>query len=118
MTNELVSVYIFRFEGGEPGRGTVVCAAPSELVVRAFGGGGHHDQDGLCAAFGGNAVYRSDETGQTYLAVWGSRYASRFRSALRRKAAIALMREPPPARLISSQTTPKRPPASAQRGID
>ena len=62
--------------------------------------------DGLAAAFGGAALFRNDETGATYLGVWGARNASRFRTALRRSgAALDLIREHPPARLILFTTS-------------
>ena len=108
-------VYLFRSEQIVSGSGTVVCAASSDLVVDAYGGGGHLDQDGLRQAFGGSAFYRNDETGEVFQAVWGARNASRFRSALRRRASIQIIREPPPARLAWWGTVSLRPPPSAQR---
>lgn len=111
MTDEPKPVYLFRSDSIVPGSNTVVCAAPADLTVAAFGGGGHLDQEGVRRAFGGNALYRNDETGQTFLAVWGARNASRFRTALRCKATIVLMREPPPARLAWASRDGERPPA-------
>ncbi len=111
-------VYLFRSERSGHGGGTVICAAPADLVVAAYGGGGHLDQEGLRLAFGGNAFFRDDETGACFLGVWGARNASRFRTALRRKAEITIVREPPPARLAWWTTDDHRPPNSAQRAID
>lgn len=110
-------VYLFRSEGIAPGSGTVMCAAPVDIVVKAFGGGGHHDQEGVRAAFGGNAFFRSDDTGECFLGVRGARNASRFRTALRRFVTITVVRQPPPARLAWTSASSPRPPTSAQRGI-
>ena len=114
---EPTRIYLFRSDDIVPGSGTIVCAAPTDLVVAAYGGGGHIDQDGVQHAFGGHAFYRNDETGQTFLTVWGARNASRFRTALRRKATVLLVREPPPARLAWFSRGDRRPPSSAQHGI-
>ena len=95
-----------------------MCAAPVDLVVAVYGGGGHRDQEGVQSAFGGNAFYRNDETGDCFIGVWGTRNASRFRTALRRKAAIQIVREPPPARLAWWHTADVRPPNAGQRGVD
>jgi hypothetical protein len=111
-------VYLFRSEHFAHGSSTVICAAPVDLVVTAYGGGGHRDQEGVQRAFGGSAFYRNEETGACFLGVWGARNASRFRSALRRNAEIEIIREPPPARLAWWNTGGLRPPISAQHGID
>jgi len=93
-------IHIFRstsFANSE----AVVTAAPLDLVVSVYGGGGMKGEQGLEAVFGGSAFYRDDATGRAYLAVWGDRNASRFRSRLRESgAALHVLHEPPPARLI------------------
>ena len=116
---EPTTVYLFRPEGlvSENRSVKTVCAAPTGLAVAAYGGGGRFEEDGVRSAFGGNAFYRDEETGQTFLAVWGARNASRFRTALRRKATIMLVREPPPARLTWCHRSIDRPPTSAQHGL-
>lgn len=111
-------VYLFQSEGFAHDSNTVICAAPVDLVVAVYGGGGHRDQEGVQRAFGGNAFYRNDQTGACFLGVWGARNASRFRNALRREAEIEIIPEPPPARLAWRNTGGTRPSASAQRGID
>ncbi|GLK82845.1 hypothetical protein GCM10017653_09140 [Ancylobacter defluvii] len=93
-------IHVFRSESFAKSE-AVVTAAPLELVVSVYGGGGMKGEQGLEAAFGGSAYYRDDATGSAYLAVWGDRNASRFRSRLRESgASLQVLREPPPARLI------------------
>lgn len=118
MSIEPRPIYLFRSECFVHGSSTVTCVAPIDLVVAAYGGGGHCDQDGLRNAFGGNAFYRNDETGVCFLGVWGARNASRFRTALRRKAIIEVVHEPPPARLAWWNQALARPRPAAQHGID
>jgi hypothetical protein len=113
MMNEPTRIYLFRSEGVANGSETVICAAPVDLVVATYGGGGHGEQEGVRRAFGGNAFYRNDETGECFIGVWGARNASRFRTALRCKAAIAVIHEQPPARLAWWNTGDLRPPTSA-----
>lgn len=72
----------------------------------------------MSLAFGGNASYRNDKTGETFLAVWGARNASRFRASLRRNGPITIMREPPPARLAWFCRDGQRPRISEQHGIE
>ena len=67
--SEPTAIHLFRSEAIAPGSSTVVCAAPTHLVVTAYGGGGHLDNEGVRRAFGGYALYRNVETGNTYLAV-------------------------------------------------
>lgn len=99
MTDEPTRIYLFRSEAIAPGSSTVVCAAPVDLATAAFGSGGRHNEEGVRRAFGGNAFFRNSETGERFIGVWGARNASRYRTALRRHARIAIVREPPPARL-------------------
>lgn len=76
-------------------------AMPIDLVVSVFGGGGMKGEQGLKATFGGSPYHRDDATGAAYLAIWGSRNASRFRRKPRESgAALDVLREPPPGRLI------------------
>src|SRR5262245_2077594 len=103
--HQALTVYVFRDRHFSPAGDTVVCAAPLDLVVSVYGGGGVLESGGLSAAFGGAAFFRNDETGTRYLGVWGARNASRFRSGLRRSgAALEIVRDPPPARLIFFET--------------
>jgi hypothetical protein len=46
-------VYVFREPRFAPAGDTVVCAAPLDLVVSVYGGGGLKGEGGLSAAFGG-----------------------------------------------------------------
>jgi hypothetical protein len=85
-------------------------AASLDLVVSIYGGGGVKGEGGLSAAFGGAAFFRDEETGVSFLGVWGARNASRFRSALRRRAALSIIRDAPPARLVWFGTKGSRTP--------
>lgn len=118
MPDEPRRIYLFRSERIAGGSETVVCAAPVDLIVAVYGGGGHQDREGVQRAFGGSAFYRNDDTGERFIGVWGARNASRLRTALRRTAAIAIIKEPPPARLIVWSTNEYRPPTALQRGAD
>lgn len=118
MTDEPKRIYLFRSDRITSGSETVVCAAPVDLAVAVYGGGGHQEQEGVQRAFGGSALYRNADTGECFIGVWGARNASRFRTALRRRAAIAIINEPPPAQLIVWSTTGCRPPTASQRGAD
>ena len=94
-------VYVFRDGRFSAGGGSVVSAARPDIVVAVYGGGGLKGEAGLEAVFGGAAYFRNDETGVEYLGVWGSRKASRLRSALRRgEPALQVVAAHPPARLI------------------
>lgn len=80
---------------------TNVTAAPIELVVSVFGGGGLKGEQGLEAFFGGSAYYRNEVTDEAFLAVWGTRNGSRFRRKLA-ESGVTLQTLPsePPARLV------------------
>ena len=110
-------VYLYRADGTDGTSATVMCAAPIDLVVAAYGGGGSEDQDGLCNAFGGGVFFRNAETGARFAGVWGARNASRFRSALRRKAEITVVNEPPPAAVAWWRAGGERPPTALQHGL-
>lgn len=108
--SERLPIYVFRGKYRPGGDDTLVCAAPLDLVVATYGGGGLKGEGGLAAAFGGAAFFRNGETGHSYLGVWGARNASRFRSTLRRGGAtLDIVQEPPPARLIWLSTGDTRP---------
>src|SRR3954451_9382764 len=97
-------VYLFRGHFSPRGD-TVVCAAPLEMVVSVYGGGGINGDGGLSAVFEGSAFFRNEETGAAYLGVWGARNASHFRSALRQHfGALTIIRGPLPARLVRYST--------------
>src|SRR5262245_31105153 len=103
--SDRVCVYLFRSRNFMRGSDAVVSAAPLDLVVSVYGGGGTLNLGGLAAAFGGGAFFRNETTGRCFLGVWGARNASRFRAALRASgAAVSIIREPPPARLIFFET--------------
>lgn len=104
---EPISIYVFRavkFAKSE----SVVTAAPLDIVVSVFGGGGMKGELGLSAAFGGYAYYRDDATGAAYLGVWGDRNASRFRRRLRESGLVLqIVGSEPPARLVLRGSGPK-----------
>lgn len=105
------SVYVFRSAGFAPAANTVVSAAPLDLVVAVYGSGGLKGEGGLAKAFGGVAFFRNDETGESYLGIWGARNASRFRRTLRESGAdLDIVREPPRARLVWWESQDARPP--------
>lgn len=107
--SEPASVYVFRDPSFAPAGDTIVCAAPIDLVVSVYGGGGLKGEGGLADVFGGAVLFRNEETGSSYLGVWGSRNASRFRTALRARVAFDLVHAAPPARLVWYQTKNTRP---------
>jgi hypothetical protein len=103
--NKRFQVYVFRDGRFARGGSTVVSAAPHELVTSVYGGGGLVGEGNLAAVFGGCAYFRNDETGLSYLGIWGARKASKFRSSLCRSgASVELIPEPPPARLLWFKT--------------
>ena len=61
-------IYVFRSEVFAKSEAEVT-AAPLDLVISVYGGGGMKGEHGLEAAFGGSAHYRDDATGAAYLAV-------------------------------------------------
>jgi hypothetical protein len=93
-------IYVFRslhFAKSE----TTVTAAPIELVVSVFGGGGLKGEQGLETSFGGSAYYRNEATDEAFLAVWGTRNGSRFRRQLAESGAtLQTLSSEPPARLV------------------
>ena len=101
---ERVPVYLFRSGKFARNGDTVVSAAPVEAVKSVYGGGGLFGEGGVTAIFGGAAFYRDDprdETGPSYVGVWGARKASRFRAELRRAGlSLTTVHTPPPARLM------------------
>lgn len=99
-------LYVFR-SPAFPGSNTVASAAALDLVVAVFGGGGMKGEQGLAETFGGAAFFRNEETGESYLGVWGARKVSRFRSRMRVAGGdLRIIREPPPARLVWRQSIP------------
>lgn len=95
-----IPIYVFRsvqFAKSE----TTVTAAPIELVVSVFGGGGLKGEQGLEASFGGSAYYRNEATDEAFLAVWGTRNGARFRRKLAESGATLQTHSgEPPARLV------------------
>jgi hypothetical protein len=113
--NEDAPVYLFRRGGFAAALNTVVCVAPREIVASALGGGGNKDTDCLIAAFGAAEVFEDEETGRYFIGVWGSRGASRLRSALRRAGiSLKIVREPCPGRLKYTFKSRERPPRTGQ----
>ena len=107
--NPRPSIYVFRDPHFAPAGDTIVSAAPLDLVVSVYGGGGLIGESGLSTAFGGAALFRNDETGECYLGVWGERNASRFRSALQAATDLTIAHEAPRARLVWFQHGNARP---------
>ncbi|MER8401409.1 hypothetical protein [Mesorhizobium sp. M1348] len=100
MVSQPISIHVFRARQLAKSE-TVVTAAPIDLVVSVFGGGGMKGEQGLEAAFGGSAYYRDEATEEAYLAVWGARNGSRFRRQLRESGAtLQTVSGEPPARLV------------------
>jgi len=91
-------VYVFRTKDIAKNE-TVATAAPLDVVVSVFGGGGLKGAAGLEAVFGGSVYFQNEETGAAYLGVWGSRKGGHFRSRLRQAGVLfTIVKEPPPAR--------------------
>ncbi len=99
MQKDGLPIYVFRTEGISHSE-TVVTAAPLDVVICVFGGGGLKGAAGLEGVFGGSAYFQNEETGAAYLGVWGSRNGGHFRSRLRQAGMLfTITKEPPPARL-------------------
>ncbi|HKD46880.1 MAG TPA: hypothetical protein VKB67_04295 [Rhizomicrobium sp.] len=102
---DFVRVYLFRDDRFAPTTDTWVSAAPLDIVVDVFGGGGIKQTAGLSKIFGGAAVFENERTGSYYLGVWGARKASKFRGTLRSSGyEISIIRARPPGRLAWYQT--------------
>src|SRR4051794_24698915 len=102
-----IPIYVFHGLRGAADP-AVASAAPLDLAISVFGGGGLHGEGGVSSVFGGSAFFRNAETGQAYLGVWGARKASRFRRMLRESGAVVqIVRKRPPARLIHWSTAPR-----------
>lgn len=95
-----IPIYVFRsakFAKSE----TTVTAAPIDLVVSVFGGGGLKGEQGLEACLGGSVYYLDEATGEAFLAVWGTRNGARFRRKLAQSGAtLQPLSIEPPARLV------------------
>jgi len=109
ITEPSIPVYLFRQSGFAPSGDTVVSVAPLESVVAFYGAGGVVGEGGLVSAFGGAVVFRNDVSGACYIGVWGARNASRFRSDLRARMEIILLRHAPDARLSFWGAAKERP---------
>jgi hypothetical protein len=104
-----VKIYVFRDKRFAPAGDTVVAAASKDAVIKAFGGGGIKDTDGLQAVFGGAAVFQESPGADCFLGVWGSRKAAKFKATLKEhQQGIEVVESPPPARLAWYQTESKR----------
>jgi len=96
---EKATVYVFR-DARFAKSDTVVSAAPASLVAAVYGGGGLQGEGGVETVFGGSAFFQNDESGAAFIAVWGARNASRFRSRLRQsRIALDIVNVPPPGKL-------------------
>jgi hypothetical protein len=104
-----IPVSLFRQSGFAPSGDTVVSVAPLETVVAVYGAGGVVGEGGLAPAFGGAVVVRNDVASACYIGVWGARNASRFRSDLRARMEIRLLRHAPDARLSFWGAAKERP---------
>lgn len=101
-----IPLYLFRSATFARNGDTVVSAAPLDVVISVYGGGGLFGEGGVSAVFGGCAFFRDDKTGPAYVGIWGSRKASRFRETLRRAGlCLSIVHTPPPARLMFSGTS-------------
>jgi len=102
-------VYVFQDVVPSPSVDAIFSVAPHDLVASVFGLGSALEEGSLAAAFGGAAVFRNDQTGESYLGVWGARNCSRFRSMLRKTdVQLKILRQPSPARLVRWMKTGKR----------
>jgi hypothetical protein len=106
-----VKVYVFRDPHFAPAGDTVIAAAPLDSVVRAFGGGGIKNTDGLHAVFGGAIVFQEHAGAECYLGVWGARKAAKFKATIKRhEQDVEIVESAPPAKLAWYQTEAKRKP--------
>jgi hypothetical protein len=113
MSDHFCPIYVFRSPGFAPAGDTVVAVAPADNVAAAYGGGDVFGSGGLSAAFGGAVVFKNEDSGEYLLGVWGARNASRFRSELRARMPIRVIREAPIARRVLWRTEKERPRRSA-----
>lgn len=97
------SIYVYRDPHFAPAGDTLITVAPLELINLVYGLGEGSRQAALAAVFGGAAVFKDEDSGAFYLGIWGKRNASRFRTALQRHADVAIVRAPPPGRLLYFQ---------------
>ncbi|MBB3399491.1 MULTISPECIES: hypothetical protein [unclassified Rhizobium] len=95
---------------------TFAAAAQLKEVISVYGGGGPVGEGGFSAAFRGAVVFKQEDTGQYFLGVWGRRNTARFRAALRSVGEIAIIAEPPPARLIHFNKQCERPKRGEPKG--
>jgi len=102
-------LHIYRDPHFAPAGDTVVAAAPLDVVVDAYGGGGLVGEAGLSAAFGGAIVFKNHLTGACFLGIWGKRNAARFKAALEAQGDVEVIDGPPPARLQHFSKTGRRP---------
>ena len=102
-----IPIYLFR--GSLRSGNTVASAAPLEVVVSVYGGGGLFGEGGVKSAFGGAAFFRNKEGSPSYVGVWSARKASRFRQTLRLAGVcVKIVYAPPPARLMFWSTQTRR----------
>jgi hypothetical protein len=59
--SEAIPVYLFRSGRFARNGDTVVSAAPLDVVMSVYGGGGLFGEGGIKSAFGGAAFYHDDE---------------------------------------------------------
>lgn len=109
-------VYLYRDPNFSALGDTFAAAAPLNEVISVYGGGGLVGEGGLSAAFRGAVVFKQEDTGQYFLGVWGRRNTARFRAALRSVGEIAIIAEPPPARLIHFNKQCERPKRGEPKG--
>jgi len=99
-------VYLFRAMHPTSRKSMLACVAPYGLVVSSYGGNSGITTTNILAAFGALSIYKSAETTNRYLGVWGPRKAETFLDARRHaEANIEVVRHPPPAHLILFRST-------------
>lgn len=98
MSDEAITVHIFRHPAFAPAGDTLVTVVPVACAMKAYG------LSGLAAAFGGSALFENIESGEKWVGVWGARNGSRFRSRLRQFFMLSIEKRAPDARLARYTT--------------
>ena len=93
MSDEAITVHIFRHPAFAPAGDTLVTVIPVHCALKAYG------LSGLTGAFGGSALFENAQSGEKWVGVWGARNGLRFRSRLRQFFTLTVEKKAPDARL-------------------
>lgn len=104
------TIHVFRSSELKPGSPVTIAVALRAVVEAVYGDhGGAFGAGAIVRAFGGAAVFHSEQDGTIYAGGWGARNVSRFRADLGKHFALTVADDQPPARLVFWCVTGKRP---------